>query len=475
MNVTDPLRAFARERPSAHAVLRVRGAPLSWRELDALVDAVARRCLDDGIAPGDVVHVAIQRPFRTLVLSLALARLGAAAAAATLPWRVAKHAYVDQPGVADAHPDARVVEARWFEPPSSPPDPVPAHADPRAIAIVCPSSGTTGIPKAIPVSHAQLAARIAAANAGVPLPAEPRQICAPTPASGYGFLSMLRVLHAGGTIVVATTPEEIVALATSKRVNRLVLMPFWIDQLATALPRGTRLSVGDVEVGGAFLPAPLLRIARERLGERIHSVYGATEAGCIAMAGFDTLDSERGEVGRVLPGIEVEAFDDHGRALPRGEEGELRLRGPMCADRYLDDARATAEGFRDGWLVTPDLGRVAPDGTLAIVGRRGELINLGGYRVRPSAVEEALLSIDAIEDAGAFGAPDASGATRLCAAVVVRGPLDAASLEALVLARLGAGAPTFVMRVGAVPRNAGGKIMRDTLAAMAREAGLGSG
>ena len=109
---------------------------------------------------------------------------------------------------------------------------------------------------------------------------------------------------------------------------------------------------------------------------------------------------------------------------------------------------------------------------LSLIGRRGELISLGGYRVQPSVIEEALLSIAAIEDAAAFGAPDARGVTRLCAAIVTRSPLDAASLQATLRAKLDVFAPTFVIRVEKVPRNAGGKIMRDALVAMANDAGL---
>jgi acyl-coenzyme A synthetase/AMP-(fatty) acid ligase len=255
-------------------------------------------------------------------------------------------------------------------------------------------------------------------------------------------------------------------------VNRLVTVPFWIASIVEALAPGERLAtLEQIEVAGSFLTRRLHDLACERLGGRLHCVYGVTEAGCVAIAPFDRLDFEAGEVGRVLPGYDLAAFDEAGRRLPPGEAGALRVRGAACSERYVADPRATAEAFRDGWLVTPDLGSVAADGMVTLAGRLSEQIVVGRERVRPAAVEEALLADDAIVDAAAFGAPDPGGVTRLCAAVVARGPLDTAALEAMIAAKLGVPA-AFVMRVEALPRNAAGKVMRATLAAMARDGRL---
>ena len=473
MNFTEPLRRLARERPDDVAVVRARGAAVTWRELDRLVDALAHRLMESGIGTSDVVHLALTRPFRQLVLELALARFGAVASAASLPPSLARVCLVEQERDLGMHPDARLVDASWFEPPRSAPTPVPMFEDASALAILCPSSGTTGIPKAIPITHAQLAARVAASDAGAPLPASPRAICLPAPSSGYGIVSAMRVLGAGGTLVLAATPEEIVAAGTTHRVNHIVMMPYWIDRIVDALgPDGRLPALEQIEVGGAFLPRPLHALARERLCPRIYSVYGVTESGCIAIDDFDRLDLEAGEVGRALPGIEVVAFDADGRALPPGTEGMLRVRGAVCSGSYVGDPGASAAAFHDGWLVTPDLGRVAGDGTVTLIGRVGDVIVVGGYKVRPTVVEDALLSIAAIEDAAAFGAPGPNGATQLCAAFVSSAPIDMAALETAIRARLSTLSPSFVMRVPRVPRNAGGKIMRDELATMAKAAGI---
>ena len=474
MNLTDSLRRIAHERPEAVAVLRPRGTPLSFRQLDALVDALARRCAAMGIAPGDVVHVAIRGPFRLIVLQLALARMGAAASAFSLPPAIAAACLIEQPEDARLHPNAHAVDPAWFVPDAArPASPYPSHQDPRAIVALCPSSGTTGPPKAIPVTHAQMAARIAAANAGLPVPREARMICVPSPASGYGYVSQLRTLYAGGTLVMAGTPEDIVAMSRTHGVNRIVTVPFWILRIVEALPAGENLTtIEQIEVAGSFLPRRLHDLARERLGGRLWSVYGVTEAGCVAMAPFDAMNLEGGEVGRVLPGIGFAAFDADGRRLPPGTEGMLRVGGPVCSDRYVGDDAASVESFIDGWLATPDLGRVGPDGMVTLAGRLTDLIVVGGNRLRPSLIEDALLSVPSIDDAAAFGAAGEDGTTRLCAAVVARAPLDRRALDAALRERLPDALPSLVIQVPQVPRNAGGKILRDQLVAMARAAGL---
>ncbi|HVJ72859.1 MAG TPA: fatty acid--CoA ligase family protein [Casimicrobiaceae bacterium] len=472
MNISDPLRALARERPDIVAFVRPRGGKVSLRDFDRQVDELARRCLAVGVKPGEVILLAVQRPLRLLQLELALARIGAAAAAPTLDRSLVDRRFIE--GAAPAHvPSGRHFIDAWFDAAPVEGVPVPSHQDPDAVAIVCPSSGTTGIPKAIPISHAQLAARLAASNRGAPLPPVPRAICLPRASSGFGLVTLLRVLYAGGTIVVAATAEEIVAAVERFHVNRITVMPVWIDQLVAALPeRGNPLAaLEEIEVGGASLPPPLYRLARERLCDRLVSIYGSTETGFIATGRCDELDLERDEVGRVIAGLEVETFGADGSRLPRGSEGQLRVRGDVCVDRYLGAPEATAETFRDGWVVLPDVGRVAPDGTVALGGRANEIINVGGYKVNPSAVENALLSLDLIEDAAAFGAVGANGTVQLCAAIVLRSPVDRATLDARLRERLGNLQPSLVLQVKSIPRNEGGKIMRQALASMAQTSG----
>lgn len=472
MNITDPLRTLARERPDIVAFVRPHGGKVSLREFDRQVDELARRCLEIGVVPGKIVLLAVRRPLRLLQLELALARIGAAAASPTIDRTLVDLRFIEGDAPAVAPPGRHFIDA-WFDAAPAYDLPVPSHQDAGAIAIVFPSSGTTGTPKAIPVTHAQLAARLAVANAGAPLPAVPRVICLPRASSGAGFVTLLRALYAGGTIVSAATPEEVVAAVERFHVNYVRLMPVWIEQLVAALPaRGNPLAaLEQIDVGGAALPPPLYRLARERLCERLNMHYASTEGGHIAGGPVDQLDVARGDVGRTAPGVEVEAFDADGTLLPRGSEGRLRMRGPACASRYLGLPEASAETFRDGWVVLPDVGRVAADGMITLGGRAGDMINVGGYKVNPTDIENALLSLDLIEDAAAFGVVSPNGMQQLCAAIVLRGPVDRATLDARLRERLGQNLPSLVLQVKSIPRNDGGKIQRQELVSMAQASG----
>jgi acyl-coenzyme A synthetase/AMP-(fatty) acid ligase len=425
--------------------------------------------------PGEVVLLAIQRPLRLLQLELALARIGAAAASPSIDRALVNRRLIEGEVPPSIRAGRHFIDA-WFETPPGEGEgkEVPSHQDPNATAIVAPSSGTTGEPKSIPLTHAQVAARLDIANRGVPLPHVPRIICVPRPSSAAGFVTLLRVLNAGGTIVSATTAEEIVAAVERYHVNCIRMMPIWIERLAAALPeRGRPLAALEViEVGGAALPPTLHRLARERLCERIVSIYAATEAGVIAGGPADELDLDHGGVGRVVPGIEVEAFDANGAVLPRGSEGVLRARGPSCADRYLGEQGASSETFRGGWVVLPDVGSVGEDGSIVLSGRESEAINVGGYKVNPGLIENALLGLDLVEDAAAFGAVGANGSVQLCAAIVVRGSVDRATLDTRLREQLGSLTPSLVLRVKSIPRNDDGKILRKELVSLAQAAGL---
>jgi acyl-coenzyme A synthetase/AMP-(fatty) acid ligase len=133
------------------------------------------------------------------------------------------------------------------------------------------------------------------------------------------------------------------------------------------------------------------------------------------------------------------------------------------------DLIASEAAFRDGWFVTGDLGSVSPEGWVSIQGRASEVINAGGVKVSPDAIEEALLAHPAICDAAAFGFPDSFGVDEIWAAIVTAPDTDLASVTAACRARVGNFTPRFLLLLTQIPRNENGKIVRRELMRLARE------
>jgi acyl-coenzyme A synthetase/AMP-(fatty) acid ligase len=193
-------------------------------------------------------------------------------------------------------------------------------------------------------------------------------------------------------------------------------------------------------------------------------MYGSTEIGPIAAGAAAAMPDLDGATGFLLPDIDVQAIDERGAVLAPGRVGRLRMRGPGMAREYWHDPEATARQFAGGWFYPNDVGAVTQDRTLVIQGRADDLINVGGSKFAPEAFEEVLLRVPGVVDAAAFGVPDALGKHRVHAAIVTRGEVELAAIEAAFRSARRVPAPEVVLRVPALPRTAQGKLNRAALA-----------
>ena len=225
-----------------------------------------------------------------------------------------------------------------------------------------------------------------------------------------------------------------------------------------------------IEVGGAPLGRALRQRAEARLCSTIINDFGASEVGGIAAAPHALIEGIPGAVGLLNPGVEAQAVDETGQPVPPGEEGLLRFRGPGQARGYRQDPVATARHFRDGGVQTGALGHVTPEGLLVVSGRAGDVLNIGGRKVAAGLVERVLEDWPGVREAAGFGVPGKDEIVELWAAVVADGPLDERALAAHLAARLGANAPRYLLQVTTLPRNAGGKLLRQDLPALAKRA-----
>jgi O-succinylbenzoic acid--CoA ligase len=332
-------------------------------------------------------------------------------------------------------------------------------SDPQADWALLFTSGTSGVPKAarLTVAAFDALARASAANLG-PSPGD-RWLCN-LPLFHVGGLGMaVRCANDGATLRVQARfePEAVVRAVRDDGVTHLSLVARTLEQcLDAGLGPG---SLRGVLVGGGPVPPALVQRARAA-GIPVLLTYGLTEA-CSQVSTERPGEADGATAGAPLPGLEVRILDVEGRPVPAGEEGSIAVRGPTLMRGYLDDAAATAEALRDGWLRTGDIGRLDPRGRLTVLARRTDLILSGGENVYPAEVEAVLAAHPAVAEVAVVGRPDPRWGQVPVAVVVPRPASPLEDLRPWARARLAAfKVPAEVLTATALPRTAAGKVDR---------------
>ncbi|HLY48667.1 MAG TPA: AMP-binding protein [Solirubrobacteraceae bacterium] len=354
------------------------------------------------------------------------------------------------------------------------PDEVPEAAiDPANDLAALPySSGTTGLPKGVMLTHANLVANLTQIQDAVPISSHDVLLGVLPFFHIYGQnLIMNQGLWRGATIVTMARfdLEQFLDLVERYRVTRLYVVP----PIALALAKHPAVDAHDlssVELilsGAAPLGAELADQVEERLGCRVVQGYGLTETSPVTHVIRSDAENRPGSIGPALVGTECRLIDPltETEAAP-GEAGELWIRGPQVMAGYLNNPAATAETLdSDGWLRSGDIARVDEDGYYTIVDRLKELIKYKGFQVPPAELEAILIAHPQVADVAVIGVPDEE-AGELPKAFVVGsgGTVDADALIDYVAAQV---APQkrirLVEQIDEIPRSPSGKILRRVL------------
>lgn len=334
------------------------------------------------------------------------------------------------------------------------------------------SSGTTGLPKGVMLTHRNLVAVTQQVIAVNQVGRDDRLIAVLPFYHAYGLCMFLGVaLHVGATVVTLPRFElgEFLRLIQQHAITRAFVVP----PIVLALAKHPLVSEFDmssltfVHCGAAPLSAELERACEQRLSCRIGQGYGMTETSIATHAVPDELTGTMpGSVGLPLPNTECQILDiatveDLGLEL----RGEICVRGPQVMKGYFHNPAATADILDDdGWLHTGDLGYVDERGALHVVDRVKELIKYNAYQIAPAELEALLLSHPGVADAAVIGIPDEQAGQVPKAFIVPKGPLSAKEITAFVAQRA---APYKQMRavtfVDAIPKLPSGKILRRVL------------
>lgn len=355
----------------------------------------------------------------------------------------------------------------------------PVAIDPQKDLVVLPySSGTTGLPKGVMLTHHNLVANIcqcSGADFDRGLEIRPDDV----------LLGLLPFFHIYGMVVVmswalyqratvVTMPrfdmEQFLNLAQSHRLSYAHLVPPIVLGLAKH-PLVDKFDLSNLRAivsGAAPLSGELEAAVKARLGVEVTQGYGMTESSPVTHFCFRLPAGKLkpGSVGQVVPNTLARIVDPVTREeFGAGQEGELWVKGPQVMQGYLNNPQATANTVdRDGWLHTGDIAVADEDGYFWIVDRLKELIKYKGYQVAPAELEALLLTHPAVADAAVIGLPDDEAGELPKAFVVRKGDVSEDEILAFVADQV---APykriRFVEFIDAVPKSASGKILRRVL------------
>lgn len=341
--------------------------------------------------------------------------------------------------------------------------------EPMDILRIIYSSGTTGVPNAIPLTRKALQSFDDALDTW--FRGDPFLVLMDigTPWGFGGFYLSVKggrpFLSVGGA-----APAAIVRLAAENSVTSLKGSPAQIAGFVDELEAQQRTlpSIESVWFGGTMMPPGVAeRVRRATGGCDIFSMYGSTEATIATSRLYESDDPSN--AGQILATSQLEIVDDDDRVLPDGTAGRIRHRSPGMVHEYLGAPDATRRAFRDGWFYSGDLGFIRPDGGLSLTGRETEVLNAGGVKVDPVRLDHFAIANANVTDACSFEYETRSGLRQIGIAVVTGEQIDVPAFVADLKAEFGVAAPKLVARVDSIPRNAMGKPMRRALAEKYKE------
>jgi len=357
--------------------------------------------------------------------------------------------------------------------------PAPEKSSRETIAALPYSSGTTGLPKGVMLSHYNLVANVyqLLGPGGSPLVPDEVMLCFLPLYHIYGLtvgLTLSLILGARLVLMPRFDVQRLCALLIEESVTFIPMVPPAINALchvaeAGAFPKNHR--VRWIKSGAAPLAPELARRLSNLTGITVNQGYGMTEASPVTHVGFIAPPemNRPASIGQPLALTDCRVLDLNDNEVAPGEPGELVMRGPQFMQGYWKDPQATSAVLRDGWYFSGDIVRTDADGFYYVLDRRKEMIKYKGFPVAPAEVESVLLEHPAVRDCGVVAKPDNEAGEIPCAFVVVREEYQPSAaldkqLRDFVADRLAHHKqPREIRFVDAVPRTPSGKILRREL------------
>jgi len=494
MNLASNLERWAAQRPSHPAVV-FEGRRVSYAELDAAASRLAHALRAHGVVAGDRVALFLPNIPEYLVAWYAAQKLGAITVSINAIFRTAEVEYllVDSGSkvvftvgelaqfvprercpalghlvVCEGEaPAGAATLAQWSEGRDTQLTGVDCAADAPASLLY--SSGTTGFPKGVTLTQSNIATNIATAAACSGYRSDDR-LAAFLPlfhVYGQNYIMNAAVL-AGATLVLFRrfVPDQVLEAIGRERVTMFFGVPtIFIGLLSMDLSKYDLSSIRYEMSAAATMPEEISRRWTERFGRRVYEGYGLTE--CSPFACYNDLVEHRfGSVGRAVEGFELAIFDEADREVPRGQWGEIVIRGPGVMKGYWNRPQDTAQALRGGWLHSGDIGRMDDDGYVFIVDRVKDMINVSGFKVWPAEVEQYLYKLPQVQEVAVYGAPHPEKGEQVVVAVVPKPGQSITGGTVIDYCRANIAAykvPARVDVVAELPKSPTGKILKRIL------------
>jgi long-chain acyl-CoA synthetase len=347
------------------------------------------------------------------------------------------------------------------------------------VALLQYTGGTTGLPKGAMLTHGNLTGAVSIYEVwGKPARLErdavERVICVLPLFHIYALTVVLLSSIRHGNLISLHQRFDVEAVMRDIEVKRATAFPgvptMWIAIAALPdLDRRDLSSLVSCGSGGAPLPVEVARILERRVGMKLKSGWGMTETCSPGTAHPKEGPDKPGSIGLMLPGIEIDvvSLEDPTKALPVGEVGEIRIRGPNVTRGYWNRPNETAEAFVGDRFLTGDIGYMDADGYFFLVDRKKDMIISGGFNVYPQMIEQAIYTHPAVQEVIVIGIPDDYRGEAAKAFIRLRdgaAPFTVDELRGFLTGKLGKHElPTAVEFVQELPRTPVGKLSRHEL------------
>ncbi|MBE3581882.1 MAG: long-chain fatty acid--CoA ligase [Thermoanaerobacteraceae bacterium] len=476
------------------AALIYQGRVITYGELDRRVNSYTGYLQSLGLAPGERVALCAPNSPQFVYSYLGASQAGAVVVSLNLMLTLEEIGYIlrdSGAGTLILHP--AVLERLQGREVPSPQDlginrlivlneetcrAIAASPDPAAVPVrsseVCTylyTSGTTGRPKGAMLTHDNLVANVLALEEVSHFGPEHNFLCVLPMFHSFSWtVNVLLPLYLGARVTVKESfqPKDIFRTLVEEDITIFCGVPAMFTVLWRMGDKGRFKALRYGISGGAPLPPEVQRGFEEKFSCPLVEGYGLSEASPVVALNPLYGLRKPGSIGLPLPGVEVKVVDDNDNEVPRGEVGELVVRGANVMQGYHNLPEETAGTLRGGWLHTGDLARQDEDGYLYVVDRKKDVIILSGFNVYPREIEDVLLTHPAVQDAAVIGVGDPLKGETIKAFIVLREGAEVRphQLQEFLKERLAVyKIPRQWEFVEELPKNATGKVLKKLLRA----------